>query len=475
MEQCHLENVKSFDQLPLNIIFRVLFYLDFQDLYNVSQTCRTLRILSNESMTYHRKLKEANSKNWWTKRLLFDFFNVMDGKRHVLDQISLRKISVINALRRVQEKLQLGSDEKIIMLDYHPNVIEEVDLNEQAIEDEQNPSQFIPENNSDYDEELSGEEDGYECDDSDITVSMPETPPKYTANNPFIIGTNSKKRNDKLDKEGLTYIKILQGFHKIATNSHKKPHHRVHIEEELDNHYENAEVMTPTKSNNTSTVSLTPVVSIQNILTEVNRTPEYPDINSPDSYDHSRSTSSVFSDTPKLTERVWSFGCELEHLSHVSNDSDSSSSEFIKQLQKSKKVKDKKFLYEKLMAKNQEKQMSPPTRNKELSYASLKAPGMVDQEELYNDKRRISQKYLEELERCNSPSVPPNANLEDLHQPDPGKHLSKYKDHVESSHDFKLENNELQKEKTRKTTRTPHRRKLKAFVTDGNRICYEKL
>ncbi|SCW04080.1 LAFE_0H05468g1_1 [Lachancea fermentati] len=434
--------IKSLDELPLNVIFRILFFLDFDALNKVSKTCRALKILCNESITYNRALKEQTSANWWTKRLLFDVFHVMDTERNLLKYVSTERISIIGSLRAVQESFDLGSDQLLIECSQRISTKPIQEFNEFS--------------------------EGDNIDDDILPASGTE----YSGND---YNGLREDINRPLDRDGLAYLKILQGFHRIAVNSHKLFHRSsesVLAEQCADQNSENVE--TPTKPAKTVNVALTPIESFQSLVTSEEKSPECLQFtsDSPESSNRSRSASSVFSDPPKLSERAWSFGYELDHISDEHSESDSSSStEFIRQLQNSSKVSDKKFLFERLMAKKREEEALITRSNKSNTYESLRP---ISNPKQIEGTRSVSQGYLMELERCDSPINKSHLSTAKTIEPPSKEFLVRYQDHVANKVDEKSEKTDRKRE-AKKASRAPYRRKLKALVIEGNRVCYEKI
>ena len=424
---------RSLADLPLDILMEILFYLPFEDLENISKTCKTLRILSNESITYHRTLKDKSTASVWTKRLLFDFLHIIDEKEHLLDFIGSERISIVNNLRELQARFQLGTHVPLLTQKDTLCIQSKVEASRRALQ----PAV------------ASG--------GTAAPTSSPMLPLK-----------TARKESSSQDKDGMAYLQILQGFHRIATNSHKlfrqknrKPFQRASQDrlsrpQTPDKKSKIKEPLSPSEYQKFDTDG--------KAITEDAKFDE----DSPDSSRHSRSTSSVFSDAPRLSDLGWSYSDELKNLNN-NTDSDcddssdsSSSSKYLEQLQRSKKVSDKKYLYEKLNSRlRKEHEMNQNKKNR------MESPETLRPESKASKNRNCSRGYLVELERCNTPSqaLPSGGSGNN-----PTQFLTRYQEHLTSP-----EVPTVKKVKPRKPVHTPHRRKLVALVTDDNRICYEKL
>ncbi|QLQ81951.1 hypothetical protein HG537_0G02050 [Torulaspora globosa] len=223
----------------------------------------------------------------------------------------------------------------------------------------------------------------------------------------------------------MTYLKILQGFNNLALAAQ-------------DCTKSDEEVVTPSED----PVSYEPVVTETKIV-------------SPAASNYSKSSAaSIFSDLPpKLSNRGWHSSIyELEHVSDHTDASTSecdtsSSTDSIVRLRNSTKVKDKAALFEKLFSQDYEITKSPKKCRKNKSYGAL-SPTIRPASE----KRSISQGYLEELERCSLATQ-------------------------NSSYDYDVDLNTLKDQDKKSKSARPRifrRSKLTAFVTEDNKICYEK-
>lgn len=239
------------------------------------------------------------------------------------------------------------------------------------------------------------------------------------------------------DEEALSYMRILQGAHEEDTKLVEK--HRV---------------MSP-EPNDWETKLEKPMKVI-----------------SPTCSDYSKSSAnSTFSELPpRLSNSEWSSPInELNALSDesvhgISDGESTSSADFLDKLRSSNKVKDKAALFEKLMVKDTDR--TTRSQNKSMKSMKRKSYGLLshffpDRSSNASD-RNVSQGYIEELARCNGEPATATT-LEGLQ--------STYKndDELESA-------GELASKKTfRNNSKGTQRNRLKAFVTQGNRICYEKI
>ena len=146
-------------------------------------------------------------------------------------------------------------------------------------------------------------------------------------------------------------------------------------------------------------------------------------------------------------------------------------------LRNSTKVKDKAALFEKLISKDFGLLSNPKKCQTRKSYGALSADS-IDLRPA-SSKRTISQGYLKELERCNLPSRSSTPILqEDLTRTD--RSISKYQDHILAEYDVEIKaltdfQDDSGKRPRKLNSRISQRSKLKAFVTEDNKICYERL
>lgn len=193
---------------------------------------------------------------------------------------------------------------------------------------------------------------------------------------------------------------------------------------------------------------------------------------SPDYSDYSKSsTNSTFSElpAPRLSNSSeWS--SPIEELNTLSDEnSDSESTDSLDKLRSSKKVKDKAALFEKLIMKDAERAARSQSKSmKKKSYGLLSH--FFPEHASNASDRNISQDYIDELARCNGKSTAPTATAQ---------HIGPQNMHKD---DDKLERTRTE-ESMSKTTPSKnnskgsgtHRNRLKAFVTEESRICYEKI
>ncbi|AAS54667.2 AGR177Cp [Eremothecium gossypii ATCC 10895] len=480
----------SLEQLPLNIILQILTYLNIQDLQNVSRTCRTLRVLCNESIAYNRYLIEWTADSWRKRRLMYSFLAICNSRRNILRMMTNYSLTMAEALGYVHDRVRLGYSDLVYILDrsrqglFKLGTEIEADSAKEAHTAGDNESSELPDTTM---TELLG--DQLENENTDISFAMasgiepgdqedadeydyftcPQSPGSALGVRVNAFEPRSKKRA-RGDDDGMTYLKILQGFHKVSSNTcgtqRQSLFDAAHDEVPVKQNDENCSDTdaTPTKpytgyahrprrcSSNANETSLSGPCSHELLSGE---SFHY----SPHS-SHGDSVSSIFSDTPRLSDpcnsRGWTMGFELDHISdgNFSGSDSSSSDEYIKQLQTSMKVREKAVLFEKLIAKGTEKAITK------------KCPA-----ESADARRKISQSYLEELHRCNTASTLPS----------PDEIIANSKDWDRYGSPFFLDLWEAGKTSSRKHSldasrrNAPQRRQLKAFVTDGNRICYERL
>lgn len=410
----------SLTQLPLNVLFQIICFLDMEDLRNVSKSCRMLRILANENLILSNHLVELHKyRNEWTQRLLFDVFDILNGSRRLLMKLTLEhNVSIFESVRYIQDRYDLAysasGKQMLLLRNEDPDFVDDVrNANEDYVNDE------------------------------------------------------GKTNTKNCERETLTYLKILQGFHNLAIAA---PDRAEQAAEKT--------VKTPMKKDDDDTAMYE---------TNLKQTRTV----SPTASNYSRSSAaSIFSDLPpKLSDRGWH--SSIYELEHVSDDADacnsdgdsSSSTESIVRLRNSTKVKDKAALFEKLFSRDYEISKSPKKCRKKKSYGALTAATIGPElpgSRPASGKRTISQGYLEELERCNLPTRSNplssfNEDLQNVHKP-----TLKYQHHLLNEHDTDLKTftNRLSEEDDRKNlrprTRISQRSKLTAFVTEDNKICYEK-
>ncbi|CAR25848.1 hypothetical protein ZYGR_0A04200 [Zygosaccharomyces rouxii] len=190
---------------------------------------------------------------------------------------------------------------------------------------------------------------------------------------------------------------------------------------------------------------------------------------SPACSDYSKSSAnSTFSELPpRLSNSEWSSPInELNTLSDVSvhgiSDCESTSSaNSLDKLRSSNKVRDKAALFEKLMAED----VNHTTRSQGKSM-KRKSYGLLSH--FFPDRsfdtrdRNVSQGYIEELARCNGEPAATTA---------PGE----LQDTQANDNTLECTEEPLSKKNYRNNSKGIQRNRLKAFVTQGNRICYEKI
>ncbi|CEP62003.1 Mfb1p LALA0_S04e05512g [Lachancea lanzarotensis] len=420
---------RSLTDLPLHIIMEILFYLPFQDLENVAKTSKTLRILSNESITYHRTFKNSSAASQWTRRLLFDFLHIVDGKPRLLEYIDSHGISVVDGVSALQKRFNLGTNALLLT--------------------EQERFHTFP--------SLDAQDGGPGCHEGSSTDLQLRGP------------YGLSRQLNHTDKEGLIYLKILQGFQRIATNSHRLFENQSNVP---DAHIPVAEKPTERPENPARVVEMVSTVYSPELPTCRPHSPEptQPDAvnskdSSPSSSHASSSEGSLFSEVPKLSDLTWSY-CDVfkseEQPSSASDGegSDSSSSiKYLRELQRSTKVSDKKHFFERL--------------NTQLQLDHELVLGRNEDENNTLSRRlrqKSSQDYDTELEHCSSLSLRPSLEASKSSQ----EYLSRYQAHLATSAKNKQDATR-KKGKQRRHNQAPHRRTLVAKITDDNRIFYEKL
>ncbi|SCU93704.1 LAFA_0F17788g1_1 [Lachancea sp. 'fantastica'] len=416
---------RSLTDLPLHIIMEILFYLPFQDLENVAKTSKTLRILSNESITYHRTFKNTSSASQWTKRLLFDFLHIVDGKSRLLDYIDSHNISMVDGVHALQSRFDLGASAHLLTQQEHFDAFSSLEAPDDGLKHSKGLSKELQLRNS-----------------FGISRQMNHT-----------------------DKDGLIYLKILQGFQRIATNSHRlfedesndpKNHKDSHAHKKATERSEKSNKVTEIGSGFSS-----PEPSSSRPRSPE---PSEPDVvnakdGSPSSSHDSSSASSLFSEVPRISDLTWSY-CDVfkseEPASSASEgeDSDSSSSvKYLRELQRSSKVSDKKFLFERLNTRLQIGHELGQSNNDEENNLAT---------------RRL--RHNSELEQSNSLSLRPSLEASASSQ----EFLSRYQAHLATAEKNKQDASR-KKGKQRRHNQAPHRRALVAKITDDNRIFYETL
>ena len=118
-----MSSTAALTNLPLNIIFRILLDLNIDDLQNIGRTCTLLRTLANESIMYRNTMfyhalsendsNSASVSRTWTKRLVFDVFDILNGNRKMLNFLNRGEepISVVEMMSFIQKKFKLGENE----------------------------------------------------------------------------------------------------------------------------------------------------------------------------------------------------------------------------------------------------------------------------------------------------------------------------------------------------------------------------
>lgn len=450
------ETPHALTDLPLNVIFRVLSCLDLKELQNVARCCKILRVLANENLILTNNLIDLNSRrDQWTRRLIFDVFDILNGSRNLIFKLTTAyNLSVVESIRIVQRNYGLGYSKLA--------KIEEVS---------KSPC-------------LASEELGM----------MNAT--KYPGTEKILTNTHNelgKSNNCNIERETVTYLKILQGFHNIALSAQQDQMDKK-VDEDTWDDSDRELCLEENLSENEHDLESDVGTPIQSYKKGAGTTAKHTRTVSPTSSDYSKSsTNSIFSELPpKLSSRGWHSSIyELEHVSdHLphanSDDGTSSSSESIVKLRNSNKVKDKAALFEKLISNDYTMSGNQKKLKKKKSYGIL--PPSENSDMLYslsssfsNSKRNISQGYLEELERCNLiiAGIPTNmTELDESADASASLGVERRKDmtHIKEDCESKrITNTSDDSVKNNKPRNTRQRSKLKAFVTNDNKICYEKL
>lgn len=242
------------------------------------------------------------------------------------------------------------------------------------------------------------------------------------------------------NEEVLSYIRILQGVHGEDTKLIEKDHINSPKTCDWENKTEKSiKVVSPTCSDYSK------------------------------SSDCSKSSvNSTFSELPpKLSSSEWSLPASEsntisnESVHGVSDCESMSSANSLDKLRSSNKVKDKAALFEKLMTKDTDHSTrSQNTSIRRKSYGLL-SHFFLDGNPNTSD-RKISQSYIEELTRCNGESAAPS-NLEGLHNTHQNDDELRCTEEITAKRTY------------RSNSKGTQRNRLKAFVTEGNKICYEKI
>ncbi|AMD22969.1 HHR200Wp [Eremothecium sinecaudum] len=482
---------QSLDQLPLNIIFQILTYLSIQDLRNVSQTCKTLRVLCNESIAYNKYMKDPACGNQWSGGFIHHLLAMYNDEGLLCCFPSKRATS--ETLRYVQSCMRLGSLRLITMLgSLRPGSQSSVKraggyfISLDAGDDDNESYKFGGDITYFSEQEFQcyesiedasaepGDQEDLEANglrrakDTDMDME-PETcrssstaPPipsllfktslkKMGMTNGFyqpayLTAFPSKLFKELRQREAVTEGNSIDGemssdLRQPATikgTPSKRGTRRFKLGQngEEDNFLGDDEHETDADEEDD-----------RHRLTPSSRMPANFNVSPRSS--NGGSDNSIFSDL-KLTDsehRAWTMGFELDPLSDSTNELDSGSSRsFLKKLQNPMRVREKAVLFDMLL--NKEDKPAPP-----------KAPASGE-----GTKRKLRDNYMREIDRHNSK---PALTARTIAVFDNEKCLKgRYEDLWQ------------QKEAT-DTDSTPtirrKRKQLKAFVTDGNKICYERI
>lgn len=458
--RCANESPHGLTDLPLNVIFRILSFLDLKQLQSIAKCCRLLRVLANENFFLTNTLMNLHSRrDQWTRRLIFDVFDIFNGSRHVILRLTTAyNISLLESIRIVQKNYGLGYSK----WRSSPGTSYSKSLSKDVLEG-------------------SGE----------IQTSNIESGDAANCNTTFM-----ENRNCIIEREAMTYMEILQGFHRLCASSQDDIIESKRVNEETWDDSEHEISLEENLSVNDQDVDSDIGTPTQKDKKTFDTTSKQPRTLSPTSSDYSKSSSnSIFSELPpKLSTCGWHSSIyELEHVSDElnsgnSDENTSSSSESIVKLRNSNKVKDKAALFEKLISNDYAMSGNQKKLKKKKSYGVLTSAGHNNMlsslsNTFSSSKRNISKGYLEELERCNLiiAGIPTSRNeLEDMVMSNHTSRLNRNEVVPSRSNEteLRLQSNmgdrEI-RESSRLKSRKLQRSKLNAFVTGDNKICYEKL
>ncbi|CAI4360228.1 mitochondrial F-box protein MFB1 [Saccharomyces cerevisiae] len=425
---------RSLTNLPLNLLFRILSHLDMNDLQNIGKTCTLLRMLANENIVYRNAVIGSNGNMWWTKNVLVDVFDVLNFNRKAMKTLNSHNISLVASLRNVQRKYKLGViDPARKTISYRTN-------------------------------EVESKEKGSV---KDLNMDLNE--PK------------------EITREQIAHTAILQGMNQFIELNDKA--FRTHSADSDDTYIE---------ENNGEIHSLNGLE--KNTTFEEDLVKKPPFIPSPTFSNYSRSsTNSVFSSSsPKLLDDDWnnittdftkSRDPDYKEVTPTSTES----SDSITRLRKSNKVKDKAELFEKLIFRDSRPLKTKKKDNPRLKLSSSLSANDEDFRKIISPpsdilpkvgRRSVSRGYLEEIERHYPDFNGETTNPLAIKRVNSTK-IANYEQLIikENSSNCKgitekNDENKFQRSHTSPVIESskPHQRsKLKAVVTDGNKICYRKI
>ncbi|QHS72420.1 Mfb1p [Saccharomyces paradoxus] len=425
---------KSLTNLPLNLLFRILSHLDMNDLQSIGKTCTLLRMLANENIVYRNAVIGSNGNMWWTKNVLVDIFDVLNLNRKAMRTLNNHNISLVASLRNVQRKYKLGVvDTARKSISHGPN----------EVESKENASV------------------------KDLNMHLSE--------------------RTEISREQIAHTAILQGMNQFielndkAFRTHSADSDDTYIEENYDEIHSLHEL----EKNTTFE---------EDLLKKPPLTP------SPTFSNYSRSsTNSVFSSSsPKLLDDDWNnittdFTRPRDPDYKEVTPTSTESSDSITRLRKSSKVKDKAELFEKLIFRD-----SRPLKTKKKDNPRMKLPSSlsVNDEDFRKiisppsevlpkvGRRSVSRGYLEEIERHCPDYTSETGNPLSIKRVNSRK-IANYEQLImkENSPNCKRvteknDENRFQRSHTSPVIESskPHQRsKLKAVVTNGNKISYRKI
>ncbi|EJS42310.1 YDR219C [Saccharomyces arboricola H-6] len=421
---------KSLTNLPLNLLFRILSHLDMSDLQSIGKTCTSLRMLANENIVYRNAVIGSNGNMWWTKNVLVDVFDVLNFNRKVIRTLNSHNISVVASLKNVQQMYKLGVSDPA-----------EKSISYETLEAEK--------------------ERNFSVKDLDADPS----------------------RHTETSREQFTHMAILEGMNQFielndkAFQTHSADSDDTYIDEINDDIHSLHELQKNT--------------SFEEELVRK------PSLNpSPTFSNYSRSsTNSVFSSSsPKLLDDDWNnitadfMNPDCKETTPTSIES----SDSITRLRKSSKVKDKAELFEKLIFRDSKPLQTKKKDNPRMKISSSLSINDEDFRKIICppsetlpkvSRRSISRGYIEEIERRSPDHNSETGNSLVIKRVSSRK-VADYERLIkkENSSDSKkiTENDENKSQRSYSTpvleqSKTHQRSKLKAVVTNGNKISYRKI
>lgn len=494
-----MRSVSSLEKLPLNIIFQILTYLSIEDLQSVAQTCRTLQVLCNESIAYNKYMQEPKYSNQWVRKLIHRLLVFYHKDKEVLLCSAVKQEVGHETLRYFQSFMQLGSLDLISMLysrhstrpeDFRPkkgSVGSSSALQEQIIH---NPLHGLEFGNGsfqhsfeyfdnydlkDYDASVidltdddPGNEMSVEC-EADIHDEMdklnvceleseketrifleqnfykPSYPKEFQDIEP-IVSLQTSNCKDELALEYSTEFETEEYSDNLGTKILDS--HDMELEQKsfkdlsTEHHYQG---FSRISSQNSQSFSL---VSLHSDKSNPPARPQSPPYNFSPRSSNGDCACSIFSDTPKLSELSnhgpWSLDCEFDFMLDTNLNEPRTS---VKQELHTMKVREKAVMFEMLM--NQDAK----------PFAHTKSLGRT----ILDPAKSTRHLYLKELDHKDLPVRPDNK-------------FSGLKTHfLHDTWAAPTFSNQLPPNEDVTQRLTYKKKRLKAFVTKDNRICYEPI